>query len=773
MKLPHGLPNSKIHTASHWGVYDIARIGNGDLSITATAEDPDPSPIGLYMASNDLRQVRIAKPSIRKSWLENGPGSNPHLRGREPFVEVEWDVALDLLAGEFQRIREDFGNNAIFGGSYGWASAGRFHHAQSQVHRFLNLIGGYVSHVDSYSLGAGKVILPHVIDGFSSLFNQHTSWDVMAKETELFVTFGGVPVKNAQISQGGPGRHRVVAGMRRMAQAGTRFVNISPVSDNMPVESEWLAIRPNTDVALMLALAYVLDTEGLADVEFLKSHCVGYDRFRPYLLGQEDGVPKTPAWASSICGVPADRIVMLAREMAARRTMLNVSWSLQRAVHGEQPFWMLITLAAMLGQIGLPGGGFGLGYGAMNSVGHGNVCFKFGDFPQGRNPVKTFIPVARIADMLLNPGKNFTYNGKVYGYPDIRLVYWAGGNPFHHHQDLNRLLKAWEKPETIVVNEPYWTSTAKLADIVLPVTTPLERNDIAASSGEDFIVAMKKVEDPFGQSRSDFDIFDALAKRLGVDFSEGLDEAAWLRRIYAVSRENAAALNVDLPDFDEFWHAGLLDLSSHTAPVVMLEDFRAAPDQYPLSTPSGRIEIFSETIDGFSLADCPGHPTWFEPPEWLGLSGRRASTLHLISDQPMRRLHSQLDASPHSKAGKVSGREPIHIHPTDAAALGIEAGDLVEVFNARGRLISAVIVSDAIMPGVARLSTGAWFDLDHDRKIERHGNPNAVTMDVPASSLSQGCGAQTCLVEIRKLDKEQPIPVCAFERPEFDKTGGA
>ncbi|TRL37702.1 molybdopterin-dependent oxidoreductase [Rhizobium straminoryzae] len=767
MKLPDRLPSSKTHTASHWGVYDIARSGNGDLSITGTVEDPDPSPIGLHMAANDLRQVRIAKPSIRKSWLENGPGSNPHLRGREPFVEVEWDVALDRLAGEFQRIREEFGNEAIFGGSYGWASAGRFHHAQSQVHRFLNLIGGYVSHVDSYSLGAGKVILPHVIDGFSSLFNQHTSWDVMAKETELFVTFGGVPVKNAQISQGGPGRHRVVAGMRGMAQAGTRFVNISPVSDNMPVTSEWLAIRPNTDVALMLALAYVLETERLADLNFLNSHCVGYDRFRPYLLGETDGDPKTPAWASAICGVPVERIATLAREMAGSRTMLNVSWSLQRAVHGEQPFWMAITLAAMLGQIGLPGGGFGLGYGAMNSVGNDNVRFKFGDVPQGRNPVKTFIPVARIADMLLNPGESFTYNGKVYSYPDIRLVYWAGGNPFHHHQDLNRLLKAWEKPETIVVNEPYWTATAKLADIVLPVTTSLERNDIGAASGEDFVVAMKKVEDPFGQSRNDFDIFDDLARRMDIDFSDGLDEKGWLRRIYAVSKENAAASNIALPDFEAFWDTGLLDLGSSAAPVVMLEAFRGSPVEHPVPTPSGRIEIFSETIEGFSLADCPGHPTWFEPPEWLGASGRDATTLHLISDQPVRRLHSQLDASPHSKAGKIAGREPIHIQPLDAVARGIAEGDLVEVSNGRGRLISVAVVSNAIMPGVARLSTGAWLDIDWDRNIERHGNPNAVTLDIPASSLSQGCSAQTCLVAIRRLDPTEARAVLAFEHPEF------
>jgi biotin/methionine sulfoxide reductase len=760
--------NIKIRTAAHWGVYEITPEVTGGVSIRGAAEDADPSPIGIHMASETLKSVRIAKPSIRKSWLQSGPGANPHLRGREPFVEVEWDEALDLLAREFQRIRENFGNEAIFGGSYGWASAGRFHHAQSHVHRFLNLFGGYVGSVDNYSLAAGRVILPHAIASTEILLDQHTSFDVMAQHTELFLTFGGVPVKNAQMSAGGAGRHRVTAGMKAMKMAGTRFVNVSPVSDNMPVDSEWLAIRPNTDVALMLALAYVLDAEKLADFSFLQSHCVGYERFRPYLLGESDGIAKSPEWASVICGIDARRITSLAREMATSRTMINVSWSLQRAVHGEQPFWMTVTLAAMLGQIGLPGGGFGVGYGALNSVGHDNPRFKFGAFPQGRNPVSTFIPVARITDMLRNPGDGFTYNGKAFVYPDIRLVYWAGGNPFHHHQDLNRLLQAWQKPETIVVNEPYWTPTAKLADIVLPVTTPLERNDIASSGGEDLIVAMKKVQEPFGQARNDFDIFDDLSKRLGIDYSEGLDESGWMKRIYALGRDNAAARSIDLPEFSDFWETGLIDLGPQAKPVVMLEAFRHAPDDNPVPTPSGRIEIFSETVDSFALEDCPGHPTWFEPPEWLGAASRGDQELHMISDQPVRRLHSQLDASPHSKAGKIKGREPIFMNPADAQARGIIGGDLVEIHNKRGRVISGVVISDAIMPGVVRLSTGAWFDMDHERDLERHGNPNALTLDIPSSSLSQGCSAQTCLVQVRKIDVEHAGVVEAFAQPDFE-----
>ena len=157
--------------------------------------------------------------------------------------------------------------------------------------------------------------------------------------------------------------------------------------------------------------------------------------------------------------------------MAASRTMLSIGWSLQRAHHGEQPFWALVTLAAMLGQIGLPGGGFACGYGPSNLMGSGALRHSGPTLPQGANPVREFIPVARFSDMLLHPGERFAYNGAEHIYPDIRLVYWAGGNPFHHHQDLNRLRLAWRKPETVVFHEQFWTPAAKMADIVLPATT--------------------------------------------------------------------------------------------------------------------------------------------------------------------------------------------------------------------------------------------------------------------------------------------------------------
>jgi len=246
--------------------------------------DPDPNQIGTDQLDPSVTRLRVKRPAVRRGWLEHGPGATD-ARGHEPFVEVGWDKALDLIAVELGRVRDRYGNSAIFGGSYGWASAGRFHHAVGQLHRFLNLIGGYVKSVDSYSLGAGRALMPHVVASMDESNASHTSWSVIAEHTELFVSFGGVPLKNTQVSSSGAGRHRVKVGLMAAARAGVRFINVSPVRDNLitggPVE--WIPIRPNTDTAMMLALAYAVERDPRFDRSFVDRYAVGYDHFSAYV----------------------------------------------------------------------------------------------------------------------------------------------------------------------------------------------------------------------------------------------------------------------------------------------------------------------------------------------------------------------------------------------------------------------------------------------------------------------------------------------------------
>ena len=763
------MTHQRTLTAAHWGVYEVEYDENGKpRQLHPFSKDPDPSPIGLHMLSDEVSRLRVLRPSIRKGWLENKRGVDTDKRGQEPFVEVPWDEALDMVAGELKRVREEHGNEAIFGGSYGWSSAGRFHHAQSQVKRFLNCYGGFVRHMDSYSLGAARVLMPHIVATMEELMAMHTRWETLAEHCKLFVTFGGVPRKNAQINAGGATLHHVKGGLYKMREKGVRFVNVTPTGEDLDNggDVEWLAIRPNTDAAMILALCHVLYTEKLHDRAFLDRCTVGFDRFAPTLAD------KTPEWAEKITGISATRIRSLAREMAATRTTVSIGWSLQRSHHGEQPFWALITLACMLGQIGLPGGGFGVGYGPVNLMGSPHARYSGPTLPQGDNPVKAFIPVARFTDMLLQPGGTFDYNGARHKYPDIRFIYWAGGNPYHHHQDLNRLRQAWRKPETIVFHEQFWTPAAKMADIVLPATVSLERDDIGYGTREPYLIAMKKARAPLGESRDDYEIFHGLAERLGVgeQHSAGHKDAMdWMADLYEQARQKSAKAGVALPAFDEFWEAGIAEAKGENRDPVMLAKFREDPETNRLKTPSGKIEIFSEKIASFGYDDCPGHATWLEPIEWLGSKTAERYPLHMLSDQPADKLHSQLDHSPHSRATKIKGRQPVTLHVEDAQARGISAGDIVRVFNDRGACLAAARLSDRIRRGVVRLSTGAWFDpadAGSNLPLEKHGNPNALTLDIGASKLSQGCIAQTCLVEIERFDGAPPA-VTAHQLPSF------
>jgi biotin/methionine sulfoxide reductase len=447
-------------------------------------------------------------------------------------------------------------------------------------------------------------------------------------------------------------------------------INISPVRDDGPaaVRPVWIPIRPNTDTAMMLALVHTLVCEGLHDEAFLSRYCAGFERVLPYVTGETDGQPKSADWAAAITGISADEIRSLARRMAATRTMVTATWSLQRADHGEQPYWALILLAAALGQIGLPGGGFGFGYGSAAGIADAPLLFREPTLELIPNPARLAIPAARIADCLLNPGEPYDFNGTRATYPDIRFVYWAGGNPFHHHQDINRLRRAWQKPETIVVQEPWWTATARHADIVLPATTTLERNDIGCAGRDRYVIAMQKAIDPVGQARDDFEIFCSLAGRLGCEevFAQGRDEIAWLRHIFEKWRDGARTNQAALPDFAGFWEQGYFEIPRLAEEYVLFGDFRADPDKHKLRTPSGRIELYSDRIAGFGYDDCPPHPTWIEPAEWLGAVG--GFPLHLVSSQPRFRLHSQMDCGPVSARGKVAGREAILINPADGAA---------------------------------------------------------------------------------------------------------
>ncbi|NKB37099.1 MAG: molybdopterin-dependent oxidoreductase [Gammaproteobacteria bacterium] len=761
-------------TLTHWGAYELEVTDNEVTKVSGIDEDNDTSPIGQSLSGTLNDSCRITAPVVRKSYLEQGFRTGGAGRGAEPFVEVSWETAEKLVAAEIQRVSETHGNQAIFGGSYGWASAGRFHHAQSQLHRFLSCAGGYTYSVDTYSFAAAEVILPHVIGNAWNYVYSQTSWPNIISHTQILLSFGGMPLKNAQISNGGTAKHVQRNYMRAAKEAGVEFINVSPLRDDCAdfLISEWHSPRPNTDVAIMLGMAHSLLINDRHDKHFLQHHCVGFEQFADYLMGDTDGQPKDAEWAANISGMDASLINDLALRISSKRTMISLSWSLSRQDHGEQPYWMGVTLAAMLGQIGLPGGGIGFGYAAENSVGNHCGPYKLGALGRKANKVKEFIPVARIADMLLHPGDAFHYNGSELEYPDIKLVYWAGGNPFHQHQDTGKLLQAWQRPQSIVVNEIWWNAAARHADIVLPATSALERNDLGGKSVDPGLFAMHQAVLPFAQARNDYDIFRGISSHLGFEneFSEGREEMDWIHELYESTRENNPDAN--MPVFEEFWtNKRYLSLPVSNQPRVVLSDFRHDPETNKLSTPSGKIEIYSEVINKFEYTDCPPHPVWLEPVEWLGSSLSARYPLHLISNQPASRLHSQLDNGLCSRQSKIKEREPLRIHPDDAKDRGIEDEDVVRLYNDRGQCLAGVIIDATVSPSSVQMSTGAWWDPVQSECSDSlcvHGQVNVLTIDKGTSCLAQGPSALSCLIEIEKYEKKLP-DVSIFQAPTIHK----
>lgn len=746
------------YTAAHWGAY---RIEGEDLH--PLADDPRPSRIGRgWLSAARDPGSRILAPMVREGWLDGDGGAG---RGHDGYRALTWDEATALVAREIRCVRKSHGNQAIYAGSYGWASAGRFHHAQSQMRRFLNLVGGFTASHETYSHAAAEVIFPHVL-GLSNrgMFDAMTSLSLVGKHCDLLLAFGGVSERTAQVASSGVTRHDIGGPLEELRARGGRIVNVSPRGTDFP-GAEWLSIRPGTDAALLLALSHEVVAAGRADEDFLARCTSGWPDWRAYLMGEADGQAKGADWAAPICDIPADDIRALARALSESRSMVAVNWGLQRADHGEQVIWAALGLACILGQIGQPGTGFGFGYGSTTPVGRPMRWIGWPSVSQGQNPVQEAIPVARIADMLLNPGGTYRFNGETRRYPDIRLVYWCGGNPFHHHQNLNRLAQAWTRPETVIVQDHSWTATARRGDIVLPATTPFERDDLMINRRDPSLLYMSKMQDPMGQALDDHEIFRRIARHFGVEeaFTEGRDAEGWLRHLWARAQGVAQESGFALPDFDSFRDEGRFDVPDAFEETVALDRFVADPEVHPLATESGRITLTNRKIAGFALADCPGHPSWLMPAETLLAAAE--GELHLISGQPDTRLHSQNDRGSEAQSDKVQGREPATLHPETAAGLGLQEGDVIRLFNARGACLAGLRLDPLLRRDCIALATGAWFDpqIVNGEVLEVHGNPNALTLDKGCSELSQGNSAHTTLVRVAKWT--EPLPPLNVDQP--------
>lgn len=765
-----------ILTAAHWGPMLVETDGENVLSSRGALPTQHPNSLQTVVRDQVHSKTRVRWPMVRKGFLAS-PDKPQGIRGQDEFVRVSWDDALALIHTQHKRIRDSYGPSSIFAGSYGWRSNGVLHKASTLLQRYMSLAGGYTGHLGDYSTGAAQAIMPYVVGG-NEVYQQQTSWPLVLQHTDVVVLWSANPLNTLKIAWNASDEQGI-GYFDALRKSGKRIICIDPMrSETMDFfgdSAEWIAPHMGTDVAMMLGIAHTLVENGWHDRDFLARCTSGFDKFADYLTGKSDGVVKTAEWAAEICGIPAAKIRELAALFHKNTTMLMSGWGMQRQQFGEQKHWMLVTLTAMLGQIGTPGGGFGLSYHFANG---GNptrkaaVLASLQGSVQGGVDAVDKIPVARIVEALENPGGFYQHNGLDRHFPDIKFVWWAGGANFTHHQDTNRLIRAWQKPELVVISECFWTASAKHADIVLPATTSFERNDLTMTGdySNQHMVPMKRVVAPRDEARDDFDVFAELSELWEAGgrerFTEGKNDLQWLESFYQIAGQRGAAQGVTLPPFAEFWEANqILEMpeSEQNARFVRFADFRRDPENHPLKTESGKIVIYSERIASFGYADCPPHPSWLEPDEWHG--NAQPAQLQVLSAHPAHRLHSQLNYTSLREQYAVAGREPITLNTLDAKARGIADGDVVRVWNQRGQVLAGAVVSDGIKPGVICIHQGAWPDLEPtEGGICKNGAVNVLTKDLPSSKLGNGCAGNTALAWVEKYEGPE-LTLTAFDPP--------
>lgn len=781
------IKDGEILTAAHWGMLKLT-LKDGKIIKSEPYQKTSEIYNSLQYYTQDLvyAKDRIKYPMVRKSYLENPNNSKPELRGKDEWVRVSYEEAIKLISTELKKTKNERGAEGIFAGSYGWKSSGNMHNSRVLLHRFMNCIGGFTGSLGDYSTGAAQVIMPHVL-GTIEVYEQQTSWPVVLENSKVIVIWGANLMRTLKIAWTSTDEQGFKY-LQELKKSNKKIICIDPEKNETCtyLNAKWIPIIPGTDVAFMLGMAYQLLQTNNYDKKFLDEYTEGFDKFRDYILGKEDNIVKDTKWASKISGIDEQTIKELALLMYENRTMIMAGWGIQRAQYGEQTHWMIVTLASMLGQIGLPGGGFGFSYHYSNGGAPTTKGGKIGGITSTVNSTqntggsswlektaKFSFPVARIADALLNPGKVIDHNGSKITYPDIDFVYWVGGNPLVHHQDTNTLVKAFRKPKTIVVNEIFWTPTARMADIVMPVTTSYERDDITMTGDYSNlnIVPMKQAVEKQNEAKDDYEIFCDLAKEFGVfeEYSQNKTPLEWIKGFYNQAYNQMEKAGTKIPTFEDFWRENrpiTFEVPQENSEFVRYSDFREDPILEPLGTPSGKIEIYSKKIESMNYDDCKAHPSWFEPDEWLGMKNKDAE-FALITSHPNHRLHSQLNNTSLRDKYAVSNREPIFINTKDAKAKGIKNGDIVRVYNKRGEILAGAVITDDIRRGVVRVDEGAWYDPLERGKIGTiclNGNVNVLTKDIPTSKLANGNSSNTALVNIEKYTKKAK-DISIFKQP--------
>ena len=654
-------------------------------------------------------------------------------RGEGKFERISWNEALDTVARELVRIKETHGAEAILVHTYS-GQVGLFH-SSIFLRSLLSHFGGYISGWGGASAEA-SVFASRATYG--TLTTGHTRDDLA--NSRLIILWGLNPAESIYATN-------TSFYLVKAREAGAKIIVVDPryTATVATFADQWIPIRPGTDAAMMIAMAYVMIQEKLYDREFIWKYTVGFEEFERYVIGLEDGVPKSPTWAEARTGVPATTIVSLARQYATMKpAALIPGYAPGRTAFGEQYHRAASTLAAMSGNIGIHGGGAaGFERGPVGPM----VPPTFSELKEGT----TYEEQLKALDIprRLRRHPHFCnlwdaiLQGKAGGYPsDIKMAYIAGANPLNQFPNINKGIQALKKLEFIVVHEQFMTATARFADILLPVTTIWERNDFARPwlSGPYFLY-LNKVIDPVSETKSDREICRELAIRLGVhDPLLDMTEEEGINYLI----KSMGDMIPEIADLKKFQQEGVHKVRL-PQPVVSFKKQIEDPERNPFPTPSGKIEIYCQRLADLNDPSIPPIPKYIEP--WEGLSDplREEYPLQLLSFHHKARAHSCFYTNPWLRELES---QSLWINSNDARARGIENGDRVRVFNDRGELIVPANVTERIMPGVVALGEGAWYSPDGEGR-DWGGNPNVLTRD--HRSPGGGFPYNTCLVQVEKF----------------------
>ncbi|MBN2417522.1 molybdopterin-dependent oxidoreductase [bacterium] len=673
-------------------------------------------------------------------------------RGEGRFVRISWDEALDTTAAAMKRIRDTWGNSALFVpyGTGSYSNTNGSHVAR----RLMNCFGGCLGIYNSYSWACINIATPYVY-GTLQVGSQRQDW----LNSKYIIMWGWNP---SEMRDGTNSDYFISLARER----GARVICIDPRMSMSAVNlaDEWVPIRPGTDTAMMSAMAWVMITEDLVDRAFIDRYCVGFDdsqmprgaedaeSYRDYILGTRDGIPKTPDWAERITTVPRRTIIRIAREYALTKpAMLYQGYGMQRRAYGEQVVRAGAVLAAITGNVGVSGG---WASGLATQAPDGGPFWTV--FPSGSNPVKARIPVFLWTEAVLRGKEMTAANAGIRGTDrldnTIKLIYAVASNALvNQHSNVNRTAKILadeDLVEFIAVQDNFLTPTGRFADILLPACTQFETYGIEDGwkYGDEVLLMPQVVDAPF-ETRSDYAICADLARRLGVGeaFTEGRDEREWVSWIVDRYRETRFP---DIPDLDSFEQSNRGVHSNRVEkPAIGLQSFREDPDKNPLPTPSGKIEIFSKRLHDMNRpAEIPAVPKYIQ--EWESPFGEEAERfpLQAIGHHYMQRVHST-----HDNVDWLNEAFPqrLFMNPRDAATRNIRQGERVRVYNDRGAMTLPVRITPRILPGVVDIPQGGWWTPD-ENGTDTRGCVNVLTTE-RWTPLAYGNPQHTIMVQVEKI----------------------